>query len=54
MDSGLPVTNDDGTYTLGYDYGKQKIAKSTYTPNRLDMKYIKDGNCIAVVVWFQQ
>lgn len=53
MDSDIPVTND-GTYTLGYDYGKQKVAKSSYAPNWLDMKYLKAGNCIAGVLWFQQ
>lgn len=49
MDSGLPATND-GIYTLGYDYGKQEVAKLPYTANWLDMKHLEAGNCVAGVM----
>lgn len=49
----FPVTNAE-TYILDYDCGKQKIEKTPYSPNWLDMRYLKAGNCIGAILWFQQ
>lgn len=48
MDS-LPVTND-GVYTLGYEHGKQKAAKTPHLASMNCKRYLKTGNCRVVAV----